>query len=151
MLIICLLDSIICLLDLFGLTRFSSKRQSFLLTRFLNMLTRYAKLVYKFYFTSTVDFLIYFYAYNFKGIYAFELHTCLLQKLHGWIEIEIFYTKIWKDIWIYKIQLSNLTFRKLQHIIQCNALWYFTVSINLVSININLVSHCKKKASYTHF
>ena len=54
-----------------------------MLTRFLTMLIRYAKLVYKFYLTSTVDFLIYFYAYNFKGIYAFELHTSLLQKLHG--------------------------------------------------------------------
>jgi len=28
------------------------------------MLTRYAKLVYKFYFTSIIDFLTYFYAYN---------------------------------------------------------------------------------------
>jgi hypothetical protein len=53
------------------------------------MLTRYAKLVYKFYFTSNVDSLIYFYACNFKRIYAFELHIFLLQKLHGWIEIEI--------------------------------------------------------------
>ena len=58
------------------------------------MLARYAELVYKFNFTSTVDFVIYFYAYNFKQIYAFELHICLLQKLLGWIENEIFYTKI---------------------------------------------------------
>jgi len=72
---------IICLLDLFGLTRFSSKRQSFLLTRFLNMLTRYAKLVYKFYLANTVDFLIYFYACNFKRIYAFELHTFFDTKM----------------------------------------------------------------------
>ena len=42
-LFICLLDSIICLLYLFVLTRFSSKHQSFLLTRFLTMLARYAK------------------------------------------------------------------------------------------------------------
>ena len=49
------------------LTRFSSKHQSFLLsrsfsllTRFIFMLTRYGRLVYKFTFTSTVDFLIYF-------------------------------------------------------------------------------------------
>ena len=61
-LIICLLDSIICLLGLF------------VLTRILTMLTRYAKLAYKFYFTSTVDFLIYFYACIFKRIYGFELH-----------------------------------------------------------------------------
>jgi hypothetical protein len=74
-LIICLLDSIICLLYLFVLTRFSSKHQSFLptrfifmLTRFLTMLARYAKLVHKFYFTSNVDF----YACNFKRIYAFK-------------------------------------------------------------------------------
>jgi len=60
------------------------------------MLTRYAKLVYKFYFTSTstVDFFIYFNAYNFKRIYVFELNIFLLQKLHGWIEIEILYIKI---------------------------------------------------------
>ena len=45
----------------------------YLLTRFLTMLTRYTKLVYKFYFISTVDFLIYFYANNFKRIYAFEI------------------------------------------------------------------------------
>jgi len=64
-----------------------------MLTRFLTMLTRYAKLVYEFYLTSTVYFFIYFYAYNFKRIYAFELHIFLLQKLHGWIEIEILYTK----------------------------------------------------------
>jgi len=85
---------IICLLDLF-------------------VLSKYTKLVYKFYFTSTVDFLIYFSAYNFKRIYAFELYIFLLQKLHGWIEIEIFYTKILKNIWIYEKQLSNLTFSKL--------------------------------------
>ncbi len=75
-------------------TRFSSKhkylvsikaftRFIFMLTRFLTMLARYAELVYEFYFTSTVDFVIYFYAYNFKQIYAFELHICLLQKLLG--------------------------------------------------------------------
>ncbi len=58
------------------------------------MVTRHAKLVYKFYFTSIVDFLIYFYACNFKRIYAFKLHMFLLQKLHGWIEIEILYIKI---------------------------------------------------------
>ena len=67
-----------------------------MLTRFLTMLTRNAKLVYKFYFTSTVDFCIYFCidACNFKRIYAFELYIFLLKKLHGWIEIEIFYIKI---------------------------------------------------------
>jgi len=63
-----------------------------MLTRFLTVYTRYFKLVYKFHFTSTVEFLIYLYAFNFKRIYAFELHIILLQKLHGWIEIEILYT-----------------------------------------------------------
>ncbi len=62
----------------------------FMITRFLTMFTRYAKLVYKFYSTSTVDFLIYFYACNFNWLYAFELKNFLLQKLHGWIEIKIF-------------------------------------------------------------
>ncbi len=45
----------------------------YLLTRFIYLvsikvflLTRYAKSVYKFYFTTTVDFLIYFYACNLK-------------------------------------------------------------------------------------
>ena len=65
MLIICVLDSIICVLYFFVPTRFSSKHQSFLLTIFLSMFTRfifkltrfltkhtrYAKLVYEFYFT----------------------------------------------------------------------------------------------------
>ena len=46
-----------------------------MLTRFLTMLTRYAKLVYKFYFTSAVDFLVYFNENNFKRIYAFELYN----------------------------------------------------------------------------
>ncbi len=76
MLIICLLDSIICLLDLYLC----------LLDFWLCLLD----LLFKY----TLDFLIYFYACNFKRIYAFELHIFLLQKLHGWKEIEIIYIKI---------------------------------------------------------
>jgi hypothetical protein len=40
---ICLIDSIIGLLEILMLTRFSSKHQSAMLTRFLTMLSRYAK------------------------------------------------------------------------------------------------------------